>query len=252
MCYDDHARPPIPDGMPSSAHCMDVVLKAADGNSFAAYLARPSTTSKAQVVIYPDVRGLHQFYKELALRFAETGITAIAFDYFGRTAGLTARDEPFEYHPHVQQLRLETVFLDVQAALDHLRTIDGNKAVFPVGFCMGGTLTFFSGMNSQFDFSGIIAFYAGMSRTFGGSSTILDQADKVIYPVLGLFGGADPSIPVSSVRALEERLNKAGIENTLVVYDSAPHSFFDRRATEFAAASADAWQRIQSFIAAHS
>jgi carboxymethylenebutenolidase len=38
-------------------------------------------------VILPDVRGLYRFYEELALRFAERGYTALAFDYFGRTAG---------------------------------------------------------------------------------------------------------------------------------------------------------------------
>jgi dienelactone hydrolase len=47
--------------------------------------------ASAQVLILPDIRGLHQFYKDLALRFAEIGIAAIAMDYFGRTAGM-ARD----------------------------------------------------------------------------------------------------------------------------------------------------------------
>ena len=39
-------------------------------------------------MILPDVRGLYRFYEELALRFAERGHAAIAFDYFGRTAGV--------------------------------------------------------------------------------------------------------------------------------------------------------------------
>ena len=39
------------------------------------------------MVILPDVRGLYRFYEELALRFAERGIAAVAFDYFGRTGG---------------------------------------------------------------------------------------------------------------------------------------------------------------------
>jgi carboxymethylenebutenolidase len=36
-----------------------------------------------------------------------------------------------------------------------------------------------------------------------------------------------------------------------VVYPGAPHSFFDRKAAEFATASADAWNRVQGFIAGH-
>ncbi len=106
MCYDDNARPPLPPIAGGAAHGEDIVLTAADGNRFAAYVALSGNASGAQVLIYPDVRGLHQFYKELALRFAEIGISAVAMDYFGRTAGLTARDDSFEFWPHVQQLRV--------------------------------------------------------------------------------------------------------------------------------------------------
>ena len=52
---------------------------------------------KSSIVVMPDVRGLHSFYKELAERFAEAGIDAVAIDYFGRTAGDGPRDEGFEY-----------------------------------------------------------------------------------------------------------------------------------------------------------
>src|SRR5579862_1102058 len=105
MCYDDDARPPLPPGADGKASGEDIVLTTSDGVQFAAYIARPEHPARAQVLIYPDVRGLHQFYKELALRFAEVGITALAIDYFGRTAGLTARDESFEFWPHVQQIQ---------------------------------------------------------------------------------------------------------------------------------------------------
>ncbi len=44
----------------------------------------------------PDVRGLHNFYKELAQRFAETGIDSAAIDYFGRTAENDDRSDSFE------------------------------------------------------------------------------------------------------------------------------------------------------------
>jgi carboxymethylenebutenolidase len=252
MCFDDNARPPIAEGPDGAAHGENIVLTAADGNRFAAYIARPSHPVGAQVVIYPDVRGLHQFYKELALRFAERGITAIALDYFGRTAGLTSRDESFEFMPHVLQLKLDSFFQDVQASLDYLHSnASASAATFPVGFCMGGSLSLISGTNKAFGFSGLIAFYAGMTRDFGGGGTVLDRAEEIVYPVLGLFGGADKGIPVSDVKKLEDKLNQKGIENTIVIYEGAPHSFFDRQAAAYADASADSWQKIQEFIAAH-
>jgi carboxymethylenebutenolidase len=252
MCYDDQARPPIPPGSAGTATGEAIVLTASDGNSFNAYFATPSQPSGAGVLIYPDVRGLHQFYRELALRFAEMGITALALDYFGRTAGLTSRDESFEYGPHVQQIQFDSFSLDVQAALSYLRDKAGaNAPVFVVGFCMGGTLTILSGTNAAFGFAGLMPFYAGVARSFAGKGSVLENADQVVYPLLGLFGGADQGIPESAVKELDEKLDTAGIEHNVVIYPGAPHSFFDRRATDYVDASTDAWQRVLAFVSAH-
>ena len=100
----------------------DLVLEAADGNSFAAFAATPDEPGEVGVVILPDVRGLYRFYEELALRFAERGIAAVAFDYFGRTAGAAKRDDDFEYMEHVEQTTPEGVQADVAAAVEHLRS----------------------------------------------------------------------------------------------------------------------------------
>src|SRR5438067_9621044 len=146
MCYDDNARPPLPPSEAGAAHGEDIVLEAADGNRFAAYAAQPGNPTGAQILIFPDVRGLHQFYKELALRFAEVGVGALAIDYFGRTAGIGPRDDSFDFWPHVQKLNVQTFFTDVAAALAHLRTGDvldksalyrADRATFTVGFCYG-------------------------------------------------------------------------------------------------------------------
>src|ERR671935_79339 len=123
MCYDDKARPPLPPGAGGATSAEDLVLTAADGNRFAAYRARPDGPAQAQALIFPDVRGLHQFYKDLAVRFAEQGITALAMDYFGRTAGLGARDDSFEFMPHVRQMRFDTFLADAQAALAEARLL---------------------------------------------------------------------------------------------------------------------------------
>ena len=237
--------PPISAG---EARIEDLVLTASDGNRFAAFLAEPSEPANAQIIIFPDVRGMHGFYKDLALRFAETGVRALALDYFGRTAGVTARDDSFEFMPHVQQLTASAAFIDAQAALNYLRQGKGaTQPVFVVGFCMGGSLSLLSAAQ-DFDLAGVIAFYAGMSRDFGGYGTALDKATEVKHPALGLFGGADPGIPAAQVEELDARLDQAGVPHEIVVYPDAPHSFFDRKAAEYADASADAWRRMLAWI----
>ncbi|GAC1377025.1 MAG: dienelactone hydrolase family protein [Ktedonobacteraceae bacterium] len=252
MCYDDNARPPVPQTGGGAAHGEDIILTAVDGNRFSAYVAHPAQPKNAQIVIYPDVRGLHQFYKDLALRFAEMGISAVAIDYFGRTAGLTGRDDSFDFWPHVQQMQIKNLVADVNAAFEQLHANGGKeRATFIVGFCMGGSLSLLTA-TEDFGLAGVIPFYAGLSRAFAGTGTVLEQATKVKYPVLGLFGGADQGIPPEQVQELDQKLGTAGVEHEIISYPGAPHSFFDRRAVDFADASADAWKRIEKFITAHS
>lgn len=252
MCYDDQAIPPSPPGDSGNAHGEDIVLTAADGNRFSAFIAHPEKPGKAQILIYPDVRGLHNFYKELALRFAGVGITALVIDFFGRSAGLTSRDEPFDFMPHVQQMTLPTFFADVNAALAYLRAGEGaQRATFTTGFCMGGTLSFYSG-TQDFGFTGVTGFYSGFTRVFSGANgPLLEEAVHMRYPALGLYGGDDPSITHEQIHTFDEALSKAGVEHEVVIYPGAPHSFFDRRFAEYADASSDAWRRVLGFIAAH-
>jgi dienelactone hydrolase len=74
------------------------------------------------LVVLPDVRGLYRFYEELALRFAEAGIDALAIDYFGRTAATSHRADDFDFMGHVQRARYASLISDVAAAADHQRT----------------------------------------------------------------------------------------------------------------------------------
>lgn len=248
MCFDDGARPPIPIIDNTGAQGEDITLVSGDGAPVAAYLAEAGEAAESQVVILPDVRGLHQFYKELALRFAEAGKRALAIDYFGRTAPNSSRTDQFEYMPHVQAMTQETFGLDLSTAVERLRS--GASAALPVytiGFCYGGSLSFWAGTRSL-GLAGVVGFYAGF-RAIGARMSPLEFASRIECPVLGLFGGADESIPEDQVHRLRKELDAAAIPNDIVIYPGAPHSFFDRRATDYARESADAWMRIQGFMA---
>ena len=67
-------------------------------------------------------------------------------------------------------------------------------------------------------------------------------------PILALMGGADEGIPVEAVREFEAALSAAGVEHEVVIYEGAPHSFFDRKHEEFADDSAHAWRRLLGFV----
>jgi carboxymethylenebutenolidase len=253
MCFDLDSRPPIP---PIAGGALDsglVTLTADDGNQLTAFRARALEPGGAGVVILPDVRGLHPYYEDLALRFAEHGIEAVAIDYFGRTAGLGRRDTGFEFMPHVEQATWDGLAADVRAGNAYLASAGGGApgSRFTVGFCFGGRLAFLSA-TLGLGFAGVIGFYGnpvGPGRA--GTPAPADLADRVASPVLGLFGGDDPGIPATAVATFEAALRIAGVDERLVIYDGAPHSFFDRKADEFARTSAAAWDEVRAFVRAN-
>jgi carboxymethylenebutenolidase len=249
MCFDIDSEPPIPRIAGAAVSHDDLVLTAADGNSFAAFLAAPDEPATTGVVIFPDVRGLFHFYEELALRFAERGHLAVAIDYFGRTAGVAKRDAEWEYMPHVEQTTQAGIKADAAAAVDELRA-RGATSIFSVGFCFGGSASWLAAA-SGFGLAGSIGFYGSPTRERGGPS-VVQRVAEIDCPILALQAGDDQGITAEDNAAFEHALTEAGVEHEIVVYDGAPHSFFDRKQEDFAEASDDAWQRTLAFIADHS
>jgi carboxymethylenebutenolidase len=246
MCFDPDSSPPIPPISGAAVSHDDLVLEAADGNRFAAFLATPDGAPRAGIVILPDVRGLYRFYEELALRFAERGYSAIAFDYFGRTAGAEKRGDDFEYMPHVQQTTPDGVQSDVGACVAHLRA-SGCESIFTVGFCYGGRNSWLAAASGH-GLAGAIGFYGRPGPGNDGTPGPAQRAGEMSCPILALQGGDDPGIPPEESQAFDAALSAAGVEHDVVIYDGAPHSFFDRKYEDFAADSEDAWNRVLAFL----
>jgi carboxymethylenebutenolidase len=252
MCFETTARPPFPPiaggaGIAGSEH---LVLESSDGNRFNAFSARAVDPDAPGVMILPDVRGSHPFYEELAMRFAEAGVHATAMDYFGRTAGLDERDADFDFMPHVRQITTDGVGADTAATLAHIRSEAGGGArlVYSVGFCMGGRISFNQAWRDH-GLAGVIGFYGGPQGSGPDDDTApVRLAPEYRCPVLGLFGGADQGIPPEAIDAFKRALDAAGVQNEMVVYDGAPHSFFDRTFEEHRQACDDAWLRMLRFM----
>lgn len=250
MCFDADARPPLPPMSGGAVDGRELALASADGTPIRAYVARAEQPSGAGIVIIPDVRGLHPYYEELALRFAEAGVHAVAVDLYGRTAGAEPRGEGFEHEPHVMQLRPDQIDDDVAAGAAFLRSPDGGEPerLYTVGFCLGGRISLLQAA-AGLGLAGVIGFYpwpAGPHRS--GLPAPADEAPRFGCPVLTLYGGADAGIPPAARDAFAQALADAGVEHRSVAYEGAPHSFFDRRATDFSEASAEAWRQVLSFM----
>src|SRR5215212_2087852 len=211
MCFEATDRPPQP---PRTGHRGDTQrLTLRSDVDLAATFAGTTAGGAPGVVILPDIRGLHPYYEALAEAFADAGVHALAIDLYARTAGAEHRGDDFEWQPHREATRDETVARDVRAAIDELGR-RGASRVYVVGFCFGGRAAYMQG--SQPGVAGVVGFYGGPTRPGNG-------------------GG---SSPVNEARVLQET----------VVYDGAPHSFFDRKMNEHEQACADAWHRVLRFM----
>ena len=252
MCFDHDSAPPIKPVSGAAVDTRRLTLTASDGTTFDAFEAMAAGSSGPAVLVLPDVRGLYPFYEELAERFAERGYDSVAIDYFGRTAPPVAeRDADFEYMPHVRQTTFDGVTADVAAGVAHLRAANADRPVFTVGFCFGGSNSWHMA-TAGLGLAGAIGFYGHPDREFPpGAMPLTGKAGEMECPILGLMGGDDPGIPVELVDRFGDALTAAGVEHELIVYENAPHSFFDRKAEEFSAESDDAWQRVLAFIEAH-
>jgi carboxymethylenebutenolidase len=235
MCFGDDALPPHPPNRGEVAAAGGLVLRSADGTDFAAFSATPAAPSNRGIVLLPDVRGLHGFFKALSRHFAEAGLHTVAMDWFGRTAGVEERDDTFDWKAHTAQVVPGRVDEDVRACVEHLRG-QGVTSVFTVGFCMGGAFSWRQSAGNP-DLAGCIGFYGVPSR-------VDDVIDDLQVPLLVLAAGQDFT-PVADVEAF---VAKVPVEAELHVYPDAPHSFFDRGFAEHAEACEDAWRRMLAFV----
>jgi carboxymethylenebutenolidase len=241
MCHDHDSRPPAPPRSGTVRERGVLTLTAADGTELSAAYAAPEGEARVCVVVLPDVRGLHPYYVALAERFAETGAAAVAIDWFGRTAGVCAdpgtRGADFEWQPHVPRTTPEGIDADISAAIAYLRErTSADLPVITVGFCFGGSHSWRQA-GGDLDLAGCAGFY-------GKPSVVGAAAQRAHLSTVMVIAGADAATPVAEQLRLADTMRAAGAEVDAVVYDGAPHSFFDRAYGEWAEACEDAWRHV--------
>jgi carboxymethylenebutenolidase len=197
------------------------------------------------VVVLPDVRGMHNFYKAMACRLAEAGVDALAIDYYGRTASMGDRGDDFDYQPHRETATPSGIGADVAAGLDFLRSPDGGgvSRLFTLGFCFGGSNSWRQSAQ-QPGLTGAIGFY-------GRPELVREWVPRMTAPLLLLVAGRDFT-PMEDFREFDSDLSQAGVAHRMVVFPDCPHSFFDRSHEEFEDECRRAWQEVLDFIDAPS
>ncbi len=239
MCHSTDSRPPAPPEPGEVTEAGPVALRSTDGNPLLAHVARPKGASRGRVVILPDVRGLHPYYRDLAVRFAEAGFDAVAIDWFGRTADGDDRGAEFAWQPHLEKVDPANVAADVTVAASHLADQGCTGPLFTVGFCFGGSMSWRLSA-SAVDLAGAIGFYGQPRR-------VRDVVADMRVPLLLLVAGDDVATSAEDSAAFDAELTAAGVEHEMHTYAGAPHSFFDRAYPDWSEVCDDAWRRILHF-----
>jgi len=243
MCFEFDALPPdlpadrVVPSIRGGAAAEILNLRAADGATFSAAFAQCPEPSESAVIILPDVRGHYRFYIELAERFSEAGHHAIAIDYFGRTAGTGERSQDFDFMSNLAEASPAVIQRDIAAARELVAERTRSQSFVTVGFCFGGANSFLAGTVPALGLRAAVGFYGTLDSSRTGMETMpspIETAEETKVPIPGLFGGSDELIPPEDIARFEQKLSTAGVTHELITYPGAPHSFFDRAATEFA------------------
>lgn len=214
-----------------------------DGEPLRGYLVYPSegaAQSRPGVIALHNWWGLTDDMRATARRLAGEGYTVLAVDLYGGKIPATADSaEAFakrvDAHPHA-------ALGNLKAANAFLRYTRRAHRLAAIGWSFGGAWAIRAGLFDAKHVHAVVAYYG---------SPDLDRADlaRLRGPLLGLYGGADESIPMDDIRAFKHELDALGKTSTIKIYDGAKHGFANPSGDTYDSAAADdAWQRMTEFL----
>lgn len=253
------AEPVMAQAIVTSAQGLTVgeVKVPVSGGTIPAYVAMPATGGPfATVIVVHEIFGVHEHIKDICRRLAKIGYYAIAPELFARQGDPTKYKDVASL---IENVVLKTpdaeVASDLDATLAFAKTQPkaDTTRLGMVGFCWGGRQTWLYTEHNQ-AVKAAVAMYGPLGNGPDPlePNQVIQGAQKITTPVLGLYGGLDQSIPQAKVEALRAKLDEGKSGSKIHVYPDTGHAFFaDYRATYNKADAADAWKRLQAWYKAH-
>ncbi len=234
----------------------EVKIPTADGQ-IPAYRAMPATGGPFPVVlVVQEIFSVHEHIKDICRRFAKLGYFAIAPELFARQGDVSRMPDSKEISAKVaSKVPDAQVMADLDAAVAWAKASGkGNVAKLGItGFCWGGRFVWlYAAHNPQLKAG--VAWYGRLTgnRTELEPKYPVDVAGALKAPVLGLYGGDDPGIPLYTVEEMRKALKAAGSPSEIIVYPGAPHAFHaDYRPSYRRESAEDGWKRLQAWFKKH-
>jgi carboxymethylenebutenolidase len=233
----------------------DIKVPVADG-ALPAYAARPEGAGPfPTVVVIEEIFGVHEYIKDICRRFAKLGYLAVAPELYARIADLSKMTDAGEIiRDVISKAPDATVLSDLDSTVAWAMANHGDPARLGVtGFCRGGRdVWLFAEHNAAL--KAAVAWYGPVVSPTSPiqPTTASEHADALKCPLLGLYGGKDPSIKVADVEAAAAKARAAGKSVEIVVYPNSAHAFHaDYRPSYVKADAEDGWARMLAFFKAH-
>ena len=221
-----------------------------------AYYAKPAKgTALPVILVNEEIFGVHEYIKDVCRRLAKAGYFAVATEYYARIGDLSKMTEVSAIVRDVISKEPDAQYMaDLDSTAAWAAGHGGSATnIGVIGFCRGGRQTWLYATHNP-NLKAAVAFYGPImgAKTDIQPHTVLDVADQLKCPLLGLYGAKDPGIAVDDVHSAEAKAKAAGKTVEIVVYPDAGHGFHaDYRPSYVQADAADGWKRALAWFQGH-
>jgi carboxymethylenebutenolidase len=227
------------------------------GGEIPGYAAMPATGGPfPTVLVIQEIFGVHEHIKDMCRRFAKLGYFAVAPSLYSREGDVSQIKEI----PEIISKVVSKV-PDAQVASDLDATVAWAKGTGKAdttklgvtGFCWGGRQVWLYAVHNP-NVKAAVAWYGPLKRpgTDLQPKNPIDLVDQLRVPVLGLYGGADPGIPLDSIEEMRKALKAANNPSEIVVYPDTPHGFnADYRPSYRPEQAKEGWAKLQAWFKQH-
>jgi carboxymethylenebutenolidase len=229
----------VPPGIENAVETTPITWAGPKGELQAAWAQ--ATAPKGGVLVIHENKGLTDWVRSVAGRFAGIGYSALAIDLLSAQGGTATFSDPAEATAALGKMAPEDSLADLKSGVDELQRRTPGVKVAAVGFCMGGGFVWQLLASGEPQLAAAAPFYGPLpdGADFGGSKDVA---------VLGFYGSEDARV-TGTKDAAQQALDKAGVVNELVVEQGANHAFFNDTGDRYdPTAAADAWQRLQGWF----